>query len=127
MFSRWAAPCAVLSGVSTGGGAELRRTRVPPLCDVGPRSPVGGRGGGRGRCCSGSHSILQTAPEPVAPSLLSFLECSPRTEPGRTDMAAGYLKVISSLSRAAGAAFSRNPAVLAPAANCQILQQRNCE
>ncbi|XP_063335763.1 isocitrate dehydrogenase [NADP], mitochondrial [Pelmatolapia mariae] len=38
---------------------------------------------------------------------------------------AGYLKVLSSLSRSAGAAFSRNPAVLAPAANCQTLQQRN--
>uniref|UniRef100_A0A8P4G2B5 Isocitrate dehydrogenase (NADP(+)) 2 n=1 Tax=Dicentrarchus labrax TaxID=13489 RepID=A0A8P4G2B5_DICLA len=35
---------------------------------------------------------------------------------------AGYLKVLSSLSRSA-AAFSRNPAVLAPAANCQ--PQRN--
>lgn len=40
---------------------------------------------------------------------------------------AGYLKVLNSLSRSAGAAFSRNPAVLAPAANCQTLQQRNCE
>ncbi|KAI3371325.1 hypothetical protein L3Q82_023944 [Scortum barcoo] len=39
---------------------------------------------------------------------------------------AGYLKVLSSLSRSA-AAFSRNPAVLAPAANCQTLPQRNCE
>uniref|UniRef100_A0A3P9NNB6 Isocitrate dehydrogenase (NADP(+)) 2 n=1 Tax=Poecilia reticulata TaxID=8081 RepID=A0A3P9NNB6_POERE len=38
---------------------------------------------------------------------------------------AGYLKVLSSLSRSAGAALSRNPAVLAPAANCQTLQQRN--
>ena len=38
---------------------------------------------------------------------------------------AGYLKVISSLSGSAATAFSRNPAVLAPAANCQTLQQRN--
>uniref|UniRef100_A0A3B5MYN0 Isocitrate dehydrogenase (NADP(+)) 2 n=1 Tax=Xiphophorus couchianus TaxID=32473 RepID=A0A3B5MYN0_9TELE len=38
---------------------------------------------------------------------------------------AGYLKVLSSLSRSTGAALSRNPAVLAPAANCQTLQQRN--
>jgi len=38
---------------------------------------------------------------------------------------AGYLKVLSTLSRSAGAAFSKNPAVLAPAANCQTLQQRN--
>ena len=39
---------------------------------------------------------------------------------------AGYLKVLSSLSRSA-AAFSRNPAVLAPAANIQSVPQRNGE
>ncbi|XP_034032420.1 isocitrate dehydrogenase [NADP], mitochondrial [Thalassophryne amazonica] len=38
---------------------------------------------------------------------------------------AGYLKVLRSVSRSAGAPFSRSPAVLAPAANCQTLQQRN--
>uniref|UniRef100_A0A8C8JL60 isocitrate dehydrogenase (NADP(+)) n=1 Tax=Oncorhynchus tshawytscha TaxID=74940 RepID=A0A8C8JL60_ONCTS len=37
---------------------------------------------------------------------------------------AGYLKVLSSLSRSA-ATFSKNPAVLAPAATFQSLQQRN--
>merc|ERR1711970_997133 len=37
---------------------------------------------------------------------------------------AEYLKVLSSLTRSA-AALSKNPAVLAPAANCQTLQQRN--
>ncbi|CAB1313785.1 unnamed protein product [Coregonus sp. 'balchen'] len=37
---------------------------------------------------------------------------------------AGYLKVLSSLSRSA-ATLSKNPAVLAPAATCQSLQQRN--
>merc|ERR1739838_104151 len=41
----------------------------------------------------------------------------------KKDMA-GYLKVLSSLTRSA-AALSKNPAVLAPAATCQTLQQRN--
>lgn len=38
---------------------------------------------------------------------------------------AGYLKVLSSLTRSA-ATLSKNPAVLVPA-SCQSLQQRNCE
>ncbi|KAG7269736.1 hypothetical protein CRUP_006149 [Coryphaenoides rupestris] len=38
---------------------------------------------------------------------------------------AGYLKVLSSLSRCAAASLSRNPAVLAPTAAVQTLQQRN--
>merc|ERR1739838_860914 len=41
----------------------------------------------------------------------------------KKDMA-GYLKVLSTLSRSAGA-VSRNPAVLAPAATCRSRQQRN--
>ncbi|KAG9331721.1 hypothetical protein JZ751_017286 [Albula glossodonta] len=40
---------------------------------------------------------------------------------------AGYLKVLSALSRSA-AVLSKNPAVVAPAAlSCHSLQQRNCE
>lgn len=55
----------------------------------------------------------------------SFIESEPQSDPGWENMA-GYLKVLSSLSRSA-AAFSRNPAVLAPAANIQSVPQRNCE
>lgn len=55
---------------------------------------------------------------------LSFVESRP-AERFLPEKMAGYLKVLSSLSRSA-ATFSRNPAVLAPAAtNCQT--QRNCE
>lgn len=72
-------------------------------------------------------TILQRAAERLPPSLALFRRAfTAKCFRSREDMA-GYLKVLSSLSRSAGAAFSRNPAVLAPAANCQTLQQRNCK
>lgn len=106
---------------------------IPPLglCDSDVKISVSRRGGGEkggaaAAAAAASHYIagILGAVCPLFP--LSFVECLPLSDSGRGDMA-GYLKVLSSLSRSAAAAFSRNPAVLAPAANCQTLQQRNCE
>lgn len=97
--------------------------RRPPLpwitSDVIPASPAGA-----GRRAVLPLGILQKALVRLAPSLLSFVEHRP-AEWFLPENMAGYLKVLSSLSRSA-ATLSRNPAVLAPAAtNCQA--QRNCE
>lgn len=109
------------SGLRGCGAAAVPplRCSLPPLTyRVAPR-----RGGEGGRCC-GRCSLYCRDPSSGLPPLCSeFRRASTAKCFGPGDMA-GYLKVLSSLSRSA-AAFSRSPAVLAPAANCQ--PQRNCE
>lgn len=109
-----------------GAKGGERSPQTSPVCwivvtsDVTPASPAGAGKGGR---CS--RSVYCRKPW-CAWSLLcsEFRRASTRWVISAATMA-GYLKVLSSLSRSA-ATFSRNPAVLAPAAaNCQA--QRNCE
>lgn len=100
----------------------------PPLCmcDSDVALSVSRRGGEKGGAAAGDY--IAASRGAFAPLFSSVFRraVTAKCFRSREDMA-GYLKVLSSLSRSAGAAFSRNPAVLAPAANCQTLQQRNCK
>lgn len=92
-------------------------------CDVTAACPVGA--GTRGGAEAAAEYIAKS-PASLGPLLRPELRrvlTAKKVTLGQETMA-GYLKVLSSLSRSA-AAFSRNPAALAPVANCQ--PQRNCE